>query len=68
MDFLETGNLEQSTLVLLHGMGTGASAWQPQLEALGEHYHILAPSLPGYGSRPGPFTLTSASEAVATYL
>ena len=68
MDFLEAGNPEQGTLVLLHGMGTGASAWQPQLEALGEHYHILAPSLPGYGSQPGPFTLTAASEAVATLI
>ena len=68
MDFLEAGNPEQSTLVLLHGMGTGASAWQPQLEALGEHYHVLAPSLPGYGSQPGPFTLTSASEVVAALI
>lgn len=66
--FLESGSSEHDTIVLLHGMGTGASAWQPQLEVLSEHYHVLAPFLPGYGSRPGPFTLPAASEVVAALI
>jgi 3-oxoadipate enol-lactonase len=32
------------TLVLLHGIGTGPSAWQPQLDALGER-DVVAPNL-----------------------
>jgi pimeloyl-ACP methyl ester carboxylesterase len=33
------------TLVLLHGLGTGPEAWQPQLDALGPERTVLAPAL-----------------------
>lgn len=68
MDFLESGHFGRDTIVLLHGMGTGASVWQPQLEALAEDYHVIAPFLPGYGPQLGPFTLGAAREAVATLM
>jgi 3-oxoadipate enol-lactonase len=32
------------TLVLLHGIGTGPSAWQPQLDAIGDR-EVVAPNL-----------------------
>jgi 3-oxoadipate enol-lactonase len=68
VDYLEAGNPERDPIVLLHGMGTGASAWQPQLDALSESYHVLAPFLPGYGSSPGLFNLSEAREAVASLI
>lgn len=36
-------------LVLLHGIGSGSASWLQQLEALGEHYRVLAWDAPGYG-------------------
>lgn len=61
---LEAGTPHGRKLVLLHGMGTGASAWQPQLKDLGERFHVVAPFLPGYGPNPGPFTIEGAAEQV----
>lgn len=56
------------TLVFLHGMGTGANAWQPQVDAFRDGYRVLAPFLPGYGPQPGPFSLDGAVEMVAALL
>jgi pimeloyl-ACP methyl ester carboxylesterase len=47
-------------LVLLHGVGTGARAWGPQIEAFSAGRRVLAPDLPGFGGTPGPFTINSA--------
>ncbi len=65
---LEAGSIDSDAILLLHGMGTGASAWQPQLDALSEEYFVLAPFLPGYGPNPGPFTMLSAREQIASML
>lgn len=37
------------TVVLLHGIGSGALGWAAQLEALGLRYRVLAWDAPGYG-------------------
>ncbi len=55
-------------IVLLHGMGTGASAWQPQIEMLSATYHVTAPYLPGYGPTPGPFSMSVARAKVASVI
>ncbi len=55
-------------VVLLHGMGTGASAWLPQLEAFGERHLALAPYLPGYGDNPGPFSIEAARDQVVAFV
>ena len=39
-------------LVLLHGMGSTASVWLPQLEHFGTHRRVLAWTMPGYGNSP----------------
>jgi 3-oxoadipate enol-lactonase len=36
----------ESTLVFLHGMGTGPEAWQPQVEAFSSSRRVLTPRLP----------------------
>src|SRR6266498_3607510 len=44
-------------LVLLHGGGPGASAWsnwKQNLEALSEHFRVLAVDQPGYGRSDKP--------------
>ena len=42
------------TLLLLHGIGSSATAWSKQMERLGRYYTCIAPDLPGYGDSPDP--------------
>ncbi|HKD34418.1 MAG TPA: hypothetical protein VKB73_13275 [Gaiellaceae bacterium] len=37
--------MAEPTLVLLHGMGTGPEAWEPQIEAFQRSRQVLAPGL-----------------------
>lgn len=42
------------TLLLLHGIGSSATAWTKQIERLGGEFTCIAPDLPGYGDSPDP--------------
>lgn len=64
MDHLVAGDPSGEPIVLVHGMGTGASAWAPQLADLQDAHSLLAPFLPGYGGTSGPFTLDAARDRV----
>ncbi|MDJ0808006.1 MAG: alpha/beta hydrolase [Gammaproteobacteria bacterium] len=47
---LETGDLSRPTLVLVHGLGDGASDdWRETIDTLRVDFHILAFDLPGFG-------------------
>ena len=47
------GSRQSPALVFLHGIGGGAMAWRPQLEAFAQDFHAVAWDMPGYGgSRP----------------
>jgi pimeloyl-ACP methyl ester carboxylesterase len=39
-------------LVLLHGIGHRREAWDPVLDALAEHFEVIAPDLSGFGRSP----------------
>ncbi len=39
-------------LVLLHGIGHRRQAWDPVIDALAEHYDVIAPDLSGFGESP----------------
>jgi 3-oxoadipate enol-lactonase len=39
-------------IVFVHGVGTDADSWAPQLAEFGQHYRAIAWNLPGYGSSP----------------
>ena len=41
-------------LLLLHGIGSSATAWSGQMERLGGDFTCIAPDLPGYGDSPDP--------------
>lgn len=62
MRVLEAGPPDRPALLLLHGMGTGADAWRPQLVALSGRWHVLAPDLPGFGGSAGPFSVGAAAD------
>ena len=44
--------------------------WQPQLDALGARFHVLAPDLPGLAqsAAAGPFTIAGAAAAIAALI
>jgi 3-oxoadipate enol-lactonase len=48
------------TIVFLHAFAASHRSWQPQVDALGDRYRLVAPDLPGHGDTPGPFTLRRA--------
>jgi pimeloyl-ACP methyl ester carboxylesterase len=68
MHVIERGPAGGRPLVLLHGVGTGARGWTPQLEALSGTRQVLAPDLPGFGESHGPFTIAGAVEQLRAEL
>ena len=48
MAYSEQGTGE--TVVLLHGLGSCKEDWQPQIQALAQHYCVIAPDLRGHGA------------------
>jgi len=55
-------------VVLLHGLGSCAADWAPQLDALVPRYRVVAVDLPGHGASPlpsGPLTIEDMASAVA---
>lgn len=39
-------------IVLLHGMGSAATAWKPLVPLLQSHYNVISVDLPGHGNTP----------------
>jgi pimeloyl-ACP methyl ester carboxylesterase len=42
------------TMLLLHGLGGSKVSWLPVVAALGEHFRVVAPDLPGHGESGKP--------------
>jgi pimeloyl-ACP methyl ester carboxylesterase len=62
--YLESGTGE--ALVLLHGIGGGASSWRIQLDALSDRFRVVAWDAPGYGgSTPLAESAPNASDYAA---
>lgn len=65
MHYLDRGT--GPVVVLLHGLGSHAEDWQPQLAALASSYRIIAPDLRGHGdsaSPPGPWCMADFADDV----
>jgi len=61
-----TGDPQNPAIVFLHGGGLSSKQWQPQLEALSDHFYCVAPDLPEQGQSASlkPFMLTDAAARV----
>jgi 3-oxoadipate enol-lactonase len=69
VNYIESGS--GNTLVLIHGLGSDHSIWEPILPLLSENYHVIAPDLRGHGqtSQPdGPFSIELFSKDIKTFL
>ena len=59
---------EGSPVFLLHGLGSCAADWTPQVAALEPRHRVIAVDLPGHGASPlppGRLTIEDMAEAVA---
>ncbi|QBD75446.1 alpha/beta fold hydrolase [Ktedonosporobacter rubrisoli] len=68
--FIESGQQDNQTVVLLHGLGMGYRFWELQLPFLSKRYHLLALDLPGFAGSvsSGPFTMIRAAAATVDLL
>lgn len=61
------GPRDAQSIVFLHGTAFSRAQWAPQRDALAEEFHVVAPDLPGHGTRAGePFHLGSAIDLLET--
>lgn len=50
VQYWEAGSTDAPALLLIHGgMGDAELHWHNTLEVLGQHFHVFAPDLPGFG-------------------
>lgn len=49
ISYFDTGSGPRATLLFLHGLGTYALSWKPNVAALSARYRCIAVDLPGYG-------------------
>lgn len=67
----EHGDPANPTLVLSSSLGTSRAMWDPQLEALTPHFHVVRYDHRGHGDSPappGPYTLADLGEDVVALL
>jgi Predicted hydrolases or acyltransferases (alpha/beta hydrolase superfamily) len=53
--YLEAGDASKPTVILLHGLGSQAEAWQFSIGALAQNYRVIAPDQVGFGKSDKPF-------------
>lgn len=60
--YREAGDAGSPAILLLHGLPSSSRMYQPLLERLSDHYHLVAPDYPGFGHsaapEPGAFAYT----------
>lgn len=49
--YREAGEPEAHTILLLHGFPTSSHMFRDLIPFLAHDYHVIAPDLPGFGSR-----------------
>jgi pimeloyl-ACP methyl ester carboxylesterase len=67
---LEAGSPSLPTLVLVHGLFASHRSFDDVIERLSEHFHVIAPDLPGFGEseKPSPARYAYGIEAHAEAL
>ncbi len=54
MFYYEAGRPTQPTLMMIHGLGDEADTWRHVITPLADHFHVIAPDLPGFGRSAKP--------------
>ncbi len=65
------GDRNKPPLVLIHGLGSSTEDWENQVDALGEHYHVITYDLRGHGRTDitkGPYSIEQFSTDLANLI
>lgn len=57
MHYLEAGDPNKDTVVLLHGIPTWSYQWRKVIPGLAKNHHVIAPDLIGFGRSDRPLNL-----------
>jgi pimeloyl-ACP methyl ester carboxylesterase len=52
--YREAGNRSAPKIILLHGFPSSSRMYEPLLDRLSSHYHVIAPDYPGFGHSDAP--------------
>jgi pimeloyl-ACP methyl ester carboxylesterase len=52
--YREAGSKDASTVLLLHAFPTSSHMFRNLIPLLADHFHVVAPDLPGFGSSDAP--------------
>lgn len=52
--YREAGDVSRPTVLLLHGFPSASHVFRDLIPELAEHYHVIAPDLPGFGMTEQP--------------
>ncbi|HEX4646964.1 MAG TPA: alpha/beta fold hydrolase, partial [Verrucomicrobiae bacterium] len=52
--YREAGNPDAPAVLLLHGFPTSSHMFRNLIPTLADHYHLIAPDLPGFGFSDAP--------------
>jgi pimeloyl-ACP methyl ester carboxylesterase len=62
--YREAGPADAPTLLLLHGFPSASHQFRRLIDALGNHYHLVAPDYPGFGHTEAPDDFAYSFEAL----
>jgi pimeloyl-ACP methyl ester carboxylesterase len=68
VEVFEFGDRRRPTIMLLHGVGSGPSAWQPQIGALADRFHLAVPDLFDSAAAPEPFSFQQVCGTLAGWM
>jgi 3-oxoadipate enol-lactonase len=68
VEVFEFGDRRRPTIMLLHGVGSGPSAWQPQIGALADRFHLAVPDLFDSAVAPEPFSFQRLCGTLAGWM
>jgi pimeloyl-ACP methyl ester carboxylesterase len=71
--YREAGSRTAPTILLLHGFPTSSHMFRNLIPALNDHYHVVAPDLPGFGfsdapeRKQFPYTFDHLAKVIANF-
>jgi pimeloyl-ACP methyl ester carboxylesterase len=71
--YREAGSKTAPTILLLHGFPTSSHMFRNLIPALDDHYHVVAPDLPGFGFSDAPdrkqfrYTFENLANVIASF-
>jgi pimeloyl-ACP methyl ester carboxylesterase len=72
--FREAGEPERPAILLLHGFPTSSHMFRDLIPLLADHYHVVAPDLPGFGNTLSPprgqfhYTFNNIAEIIGGFV